>query len=156
MEAVEQENLTALERKWLEEKKDTVSLEEAFTEDGNIDKEKMEGDIMSRLPQPAGWKISILPYRGARKSKGGIELAEETQKKTQLATTCGYVLKHGPLAYTDPEKFPTGPWCEEGQWIIFGRYAGSRIPIDGGEIRFLNDDEVLGTVSDPKDILHMF
>lgn len=156
MEAVEQENLTALERKWIEEKKDTVSLDEAFTEDGEIDTEKMEGDIMGRLPQPSGWRISILPYRGAKKSRGGIELAEETQKKTQLATTCGYVLKHGPLAYKDPEKFPTGQWCEEGQWIIFGRYAGSRIPIDGGEIRFLNDDEVLGTVNDPKDILHMF
>ena len=68
---------------------------------------------------------------------------------------CGYVLKVGDLAYADANKFFTGPWCKEGDWIIFGRYAGARIPIDGGEIRFINDDEVLGVVNDPSDILHM-
>jgi len=82
-------------------------------------------------------------------------LAEETQKKTQLSTVCGYVLRMGDLAYADGDKFPTGAWCKEGDWIIFGRYAGARIPIDGGEIRLINDDEVLGVVNDPEDILHM-
>jgi len=159
MEVVEQEKLTPLEEKWMKEQEEQASnfsLENAFTTSGDIDKERLEGTLMDHLPQPTGWRISILPYRGARKSKGGIELAEETQKKTQLATTCGYVLKCGPLAYLDQDKFPTGAWCKEGDWIIFGRYAGARIPIEGGEVRFLNDDDVLGTISDPKDILHMF
>jgi co-chaperonin GroES (HSP10) len=61
----------------------------------------------------------------------------------------------GELAYKDESKFPFGAWCKEGDWVIFGRYAGSRISIDGGEIRFLNDDEILGIVNDPEDILHM-
>jgi co-chaperonin GroES (HSP10) len=61
----------------------------------------------------------------------------------------------GNLAYADESKFPNGPWCKEGDWIIFGRYAGARIPIDGGEIRLLNDDEVLARVNSPEDILHM-
>ena len=61
-------------------------------------------------------------------------LAKETQERTQLATNVGYVLKAGPLAYADASKFPDGPWCKEGDWVIFGRYAGSRIQIDGGEI----------------------
>jgi co-chaperonin GroES (HSP10) len=60
----------------------------------------------------------------------------------------------GPLCYGDKEKFETGPWCKKGDWVIFARYAGSRLPIDGGEVRLLNDDEVLGTIKDPEAILH--
>jgi co-chaperonin GroES (HSP10) len=66
----------------------------------------------------------------------------------------GYVLKLGPLAYADESKFPDGAWCKPGDWVVFGRYAGSRIQIEGGEIRLLNDDEILGIVSDPASILH--
>ena len=54
----------------------------------------------------------------------------------------------------DKEKFNTGPWCKEKEWVIFARYAGSRLQIEGGEIRILNDDEVLATVKDPEHILH--
>ena len=54
----------------------------------------------------------------------------------------------------DKEKFPTGPWCKKGDWVIFARYAGSRLPIEGGEVRLLNDDEVLGTIEDPEAVLH--
>ena len=82
-------------------------------------------------------------------------MAKETQERTQLATNVGFVLKKGPLAYADPSKFPDGAWCNEGDWVIFGRYAGSRIQIDGGEIRLLNDDEILGIVTDPENVLHM-
>ena len=56
--------------------------------------------------------------------------------------------------YYDKEKFPTGPWCKKGDWVIFARYAGSRLPIEGGEVRLLNDDEVLGTIQDPESVLH--
>jgi co-chaperonin GroES (HSP10) len=149
-------NLTALERKWLEEKEQkSPALDNAYTADGEFDPGLLEQSVRDRIPTPTGWRIAILPYRGAERSKGGIILAEETQKRTQLATTCGYVLKVGDLAYKDPDKFPTGAWCKEGDWIIFGRYAGSRIAIDGGEIRLLNDDEILGRVNDPKDVLHI-
>ena len=59
------------------------------------------------------------------------------------------------LAYADAAKFPTGPWCKPGDWIIFGRYAGARMNIDGGEIRILNDHEMLATINHPEDIVHM-
>ena len=148
--------LTALERKWQEESETkSTGLDQVFDSDGKLDTEKLEGEVLDRIPKPTGWRIAILPYRGAEKTKGGIVLAEETQKKTQLGTICGYVLRMGELAYKDESKFPTGPWCKEGDWIIFGRYAGSRIQIDGGEIRILNDDEILGILNDPEDILHM-
>ena len=147
---------TALEKKWAEEaEKHVPSLEDAYTAEG-LKPEKLHESVLNRIPTPTGWRIAILPYRGAEKTKGGIALAEETQRKQQVSTVCGYVLKVGPIAYGDEGKFPTGPWCKEGDWIIFGRYAGARIPIDGGEIRLINDDEVLGIVADPEDVLHMW
>lgn len=147
--------LTALEQKWQEEEANKVpTLDDAYTEEG-FKPDKLHASVLERIPTPTGWRIAILPYRGAEKTKGGIVLADETQKKQQLGTVCGYVLKVGALAYQDEVKFPTGPWCAEGDWIIFGRYAGARIPIDGGEIRLINDDEVLGVLNDPEDILHM-
>lgn len=155
METVESTSMTALERKWAEEAQSKApSLDDAYSESG-FSPEKLHQSVKDMIPTPTGWRIAILPYRGAEKTKGGIVLSEETQRKTQLSTVCGYVLKVGSLAYADESKFLTGPWCKEGDWIIFGRYAGARIPIDGGEIRLINDDEVLGVVRDPEDILHM-
>lgn len=155
----EEKPMTALERKWLEEAQAKAeqgpSLTDAYDGDGNFDPEQLSEQVRDRIPTPVGWRIAILPYRGPQKTKGGIVLAEETQKKTQLATTVGYVLRVGELAYADESKFPNGPWCKEGDWIIFGRYAGSRINIDGGEIRILNDDEIIGRINNPEDILHM-
>jgi co-chaperonin GroES (HSP10) len=146
-------SMTALEKKWEKEKKPV--LEDAFDEKGNFQPDRVESSVLNRIPTPTGWRIVLLPYRGVEKSKGGIVLAEETRQKTQLATVCGYVLKVGLLAYKDESKFPMGAWCKEKDWVIFGRYAGSRINIDGGEIRILNDDEILGVISSPEDILHM-
>lgn len=157
MEVVENSviGMTALEQKWAEEKATKEpALDDAYTETG-FDPSKLDQSVIDHIPKPTGWRIAILPYRGAEKSKGGIVLAEETQRRTQVATVCGYVLKMGDLAYADEGKFPTGAWCKQGDWIVFGRYAGARIPIDGGEIRLINDDEVLGVVNDPEDILHM-
>jgi len=113
--------------------------------------------IAERVPQPTGWRILVMPYMGREKTEGGIYIPDAAREKEARATTVAYVVKVGPLAYQDPNKFGDGcePWCKEGDWIIFGRYAGSRIQIDGGEIRLLNDDEILGVVSDPENILHM-
>jgi co-chaperonin GroES (HSP10) len=64
-------------------------------------------------------------------------------------------MKQGPLCYKDEAKFPEGPWCKTGDWVIFARYAGSRFRIEGGEVRILNDDEILAVISDPEDILSL-
>jgi|TARA_B100001778_G_scaffold170460_1_gene140101 co-chaperonin GroES (HSP10) len=114
----------------------------------NIKKQK------EQLPDPSGWRLLVLPFTPKEKTKGGIIIAQESLEKLRIATNCGYVLKVGPLAYYDKEKFPTGAWCKKGDWVIFARYAGSRLPIEGGEVRLLNDDEVLGTIGDPEAVLH--
>ena len=106
------------------------------------------------LPKPTGWRILVLPYKAKEKTKGGIILSDKTVTESQIATNCGLVLDIGPDAYNDKDKFPNGPWCKKKDWVLFARYAGSRIYIDGGEIRVLNDDEILGTIEDPEDILH--
>ena len=106
------------------------------------------------LPKPTGWRILVLPYKAKEKTKGGIILSDKTLTESQIATNCGLVMDIGPDAYNDKDKFPNGPWCKKKDWVLFARYAGSRIYIDGGEIRVLNDDEILGTIEDPEDILH--
>jgi hypothetical protein len=96
-----EENMTALERKWREEADAKgPCLDDAYTDEG-FNPDKLEQAVRDRIPTPTGWRIAVLPYRGAEKTKGGIVLAEETQRKTQLATNCGYVLKTGALAYAD-------------------------------------------------------
>ena len=96
-----------------------------------------------------------MPYRGKQKTTGGIHLPDKVLDETQLQTVVAYVLKVGDLAYQDKEKFPNGAWCKKGDWIVFARYAGSRFRIEGGEVRLLNDDEVLATVADPDDIISL-
>ena len=119
------------------------------------EKKKKEKQIpeASKLPIPTGWRILVLPHRGQGKTKGGVLLSDKTVEETQIATNVGLVLAVGPDAYNDKERFPNGPWCKEKDWVIFARYAGSRLNIEGGELRILNDDEILGTTDDPESIL---
>jgi co-chaperonin GroES (HSP10) len=133
-----------------------ATLEDAYKEDRRtfLDPEAIGATLLERLPSPTGWRILILPYRGQGKTEGGILLADKTLEQQQVSTQVGYVLKVGPLAYRDEEKFPTGPWCQEKEWVMFARYSGSRFNIDGGEVRILNDDEVLARISSPEDVLH--
>ena len=109
---------------------------------------------LEKLPNPTGWRLLVMPFRVKEETKGGIIIAQETLDRARTAVQVGYVLKMGDLCYKDEDKFQTGPWCKEKDWVIFARYAGSRMEIDGGEIRMLNDDEILGTIDNPEDILH--
>ena len=109
-----------------------------------------------KLPQPTGWRLLVLPFKMKEKTKGGLVLAETTLERQQVASQVGLVMAMGPQCYKDKERYPEGPWCKEKDWIMFARYAGSRIKIDGGEMRLLNDDEVLATIDSPEDILHEF
>ena len=83
-------------------------------------------------------------------------LTEKTLETQQLTTVVGFVVKMGDLCYKDDKKFPTGPWCKEGQFVVYGRYAGARFKTKYGEHRILNDDEIIGTINKPEDILALF
>ena len=110
----------------------------------------------TKLPQPTGWRILVLPFKMGEKTKGGILMGQDTVEKQQVASQCGNVLAMGPDCYRDKNRYKQGPWCKVGDWVMFARYAGSRIKIEGGEVRLLNDDEILATIKNPEDILHEY
>ena len=134
----------------LQEKYDKEKKEEPHAK--RLDENNIK-EVENQLPEPVGYRILVLPFTPKEKTKGGIIIAQESLEKLRIATNCGYVLKMGDLCYADKDKFKE-PWCKLGDWVIFARYAGSRLPIEGGEVRILNDDEVLGTIGDPESVLH--
>lgn len=121
-----------------------------------LDPEKLDASILERMPQPTGWRMLVLPYAGKVKTKGGILLANETVNREALATVVAYVVKKGPQCYNDKARFGDKPWCEEKQWVLIGRYSGSRFKLeDNAEVRIINDDEVIATILDPDDIVSL-
>ena len=137
---------------------DTPKLKPALQEKYQAEKKELKKksintNEMEKLPLPVGWRILVLPFEASKKSKGGIIYYDDAVERASIASTCGNVLAMGSQTY-DKEKFPEGPWCKKGDWVVFARYAGSRIRIQGGEVRLLNDDEILATIKNPEDILH--
>tara|TARA_R100000544_G_C2221069_1_gene57598 strand:- start:677 stop:1120 length:444 start_codon:yes stop_codon:yes gene_type:complete len=122
-----------------------------------LDPDLLDKSLLDRLPQPTGWRLLVMPYQGASKTTGGLHIPDEVRDREAVATVVAYVLKLGPLAYADPSKFGTqvDPWCKEGDWVCIGRYSGSRFKIEGGEVRIINDDEVIATLLEPDDIKHV-
>ena len=132
------------------------SLDRAYVEpkDRVLDPSLIEKPLLDRLPQPTGWRVLVMPYQGRSTTLGGLHIPDEVRERESVATTVAYVLRVGPLAYKDPNKFgpDSAPWCAEGQWVCIGRYSGSRFKIDGGEVRIINDDEVIATILEPDDV----
>ena len=141
-----------------EEPKVKLALQEKYNEEDKKQNQKQK-DLSkkesSKLPNPTGWRILILPFKMKEKTKGGLYLGQDTFEKQQIGSNCGMILKMGSQCY-DKERYPEGPWCKEGDWVVYARYAGSRIQIDGGEVRLLNDDEILATIENPEDIFHQY
>ena len=96
-------------------------------------------EYLEIIPNPVGYRMLVRPWSGQ-----------------QMTTVVGLVVKQGDLCYQDKEKFPKGAWCKEGEFVIYGRYSGSRFQTKFGEHRILNDDEIIGTIGKPEDILHLF
>jgi len=114
-----------------------------------------------KLPSPKGWRLLVIPVSQPTVSAGGIAFTEKTRETQEIAGVVGQVVSMGPMAYKDEFKFMGIPWCEVGDFIIFPRYAGSRVRLFGGAAdgsedlacRLLNDDEVLATVPNPLDFV---
>nr|ASN63795.1 co-chaperonin GroES [uncultured virus] len=104
------------------------------------------------LPDPVGFRILIAIPEKDEKTDGGVLLPEDTRKREEAASIVGMVLKMGPDAYADAERFPNGPWCKEGDFIVMRSYSGTRLDIHGQEFRIINDDSVEAVVEDPRGI----
>lgn len=106
----------------------------------------------TQLPEPCGWRLLIALPELEEQTDGGIYRPESLRSREEIAGIIGYVLKMGPTAYKDEKRFPDGPWCKEGDWILMRAYSGSRIKIHGKEFRLINDDTVEAVVEDPRGV----
>ena len=104
------------------------------------------------MPDQVGYKLLIAIPSKEEKTEGGILLTEDTRRREEAASITGMILKIGPDAYADTERFPGGPWCKEGDWIVMRSYTGTRIEVHGQEFRIINDDSVEAIVEDPRGI----
>ena len=119
------------------------------------DPSELDSSAIDRLPQPTGYRVLIIPYYPSAKTKGGLYIPDQTRDREAFATVAAYVVRLGPDSYTDSQKFPSGPWCSEKDWVLIGRYAGNRFKVDGLEVRIINDDNIIATILDPTDISYV-
>ena len=103
-----------------------------------------------QLPEPKGYKILCAIPNASEEYESGILKAGQTKTIEEHSTVVLFVVKVGDLAYQDKERFPTGPWCKEGDFVLTRAYAGTRFKIHGREFRIINDDTVEGVVQDPR------
>lgn len=111
-----------------------------------------EQKTASQLPDPKGYKILIALPEPDEKTEGGIIKAKQTMDVEEVGSICGFVLKLGTDAYKDESRFPNGPYCKEGDWVMMRSYSGTRFKIHGKEFRLINDDSVEAVVEDPRGI----
>ena len=106
----------------------------------------------SQLPEPSGFKMLIALPEVSESTESGIFLPDERRNAESVASIVGFVLKQGSDCYADEKRFPNGPWCNEGDWVVMRSYAGTRIIIHGKEFRLINDDSVEAVVQDPRGV----
>lgn len=102
--------------------------------------------------KPQGWKVLVAMPDYAKTTKGGIALPDEYVQREEMASPVGYVVALGDSCYADKARFPNGPYCKEGDFIIMRPYSGTRVVLHDKEFRFINDDTVEGVVQDPSNI----
>jgi len=106
----------------------------------------------SQLPRPSGYHILCAIPEIEKEYDSGIVKADQTIHNEEVLTTVLFVVDLGPDCYKDPNKFPSGPWCKKGDFVLVRPNSGSRLVIHGREFRMINDDTVEGVVDDPRGI----
>lgn len=109
-----------------------------------------DAELKAKLPTPTGYHLLIAIPEVSEKTQGGVFMPDSLKKAEETASIIGYVVAAGSEAYTDTGKFPTGPWCKEGDFVIFRSYSGTRFKVHGKEFRLINDDTVEAVVEDPR------
>ena len=105
-----------------------------------------------QLPRPSGYHILCAIPEMEKEYDSGIIKADETVRNEETLTTVLFVVELGPDCYKDEKKFPSGAWCQKGDFILVRPHSGSRLVIHGREFRLINDDTVEGVVDDPRGI----
>jgi len=129
---------------------DALDLGQAVDLTNLLDKSNEEK--ATQLPRPSGYRILCAIPEMEKEYESGIIKADETVRIEETLTTVLFVVDLGPDCYTDKARFPNGPWCKKGDFILTKPYAGSRLVIHGREFRIINDDTVEAVVDDPRGI----
>jgi co-chaperonin GroES (HSP10) len=114
--------------------------------------DKSQEEKAKQLPKPSGYRILCAIPEQEKEYDGGIIKADETIRYEEVLTTVLFVVDMGPDCYKDTTRFPTGPWCKQGDFVLVRPNAGTRLVIHGREFRIINDDSVEGVVQDPRGI----
>lgn len=109
-----------------------------------------------QLPDPSGYRILCAIPEVDKEFDSGIIKSDETLRYDELLTTVLFVVELGPDCYKDPNRFPSGPWCKKGDFILVRPNAGTRLVIHGREFRIINDDSVEAVVEDPRGVTRKF
>ena len=118
----------------------------------NVEKTQEEVAKAKLLPEPKGYRMLCAVPHVEEEFEGGIIKADNTIRAEEQTTVVLFVIKMGDLCYADKERFPTGPWCKEGDFVLTRPYSGTRVVIHGREFRIINDDTVEAVVQDPRGI----
>jgi co-chaperonin GroES (HSP10) len=118
----------------------------------DVEKTQEEAKKASQLPVPKGYRILCAVPHVEEEFDGGIIKADDTKRVEEQTTVVLFVIKLGDTAYADKDRFPTGPWCKEGDFVLTRPYSGTRVVIHGREFRIINDDTVEAVVDDPRGI----
>lgn len=106
----------------------------------------------TQLPEPTGYRILCAIPEVEKEYESGILKSDSTMHYEEVLSTVFFVVKMGPDCYKDATRFPTGPWCKVGDFILARPNSGTRLKIHGREFRIINDDSVEGIVEDPRGI----
>ena len=119
---------------------------------GVVNLEATAEDKAKQLPKPSGYHILCAIPEAEKEFESGILKADATIQHEEILTTVLFVVDLGPDCYKDTSRFPSGPWCKKGDFILVRPNAGSRLLIHGREFRLINDDSVEAVVDDPRGI----
>ena len=123
---------------------------------GVVNFEATEAEKAKQLPNPSGYRILCAIPEVEEAFESGIIKSDETRRHDELLTTVLFVVALGPDCYKDKDRFSSGPWCKEGDFILVRPNAGTRVVIHGREFRIINDDSVEAVVQDPRCISRKF
>ena len=119
---------------------------------GAINLEATNEEKATQLPKPSGYRILCAIPEVEKEYDSGLVKADTTIHYEEILTTVLFVVELGPDCYKDTSRFPTGPWCKKGDFVLVRPNAGTRLLIHGREFRLINDDSVEATVMDPRGI----
>lgn len=119
---------------------------------GAVNLEATNAEKAKQLPKPSGYRILCAIPEVEKEYDSGLLKADTTLHYEELLTTVLWVIDLGPDCYKDEKRFPSGPWCKKGDFVLVRPNAGTRLVIHGREFRLINDDSVEGVVDDPRGI----